>query len=55
MNKEDQAMHSGLMKLLNDATFPLQAREVSSFAAVYNWAKNDLPKMKRPPERKASK
>lgn len=42
MNKENLALHKGLMKILSEATFELKAREVASFAKVYEWA-NKLP------------
>jgi hypothetical protein len=45
--EKDMALHRGLMKLLEDATFPLKAREVSSFALIYSWAK-DLPSRNKP-------
>lgn len=38
LSKEDLALHKGLVKLLNDGTFELKAREVPAFGAVYNWA-----------------
>jgi hypothetical protein len=40
LTKEDVAVHNGLMKLLDEATFPLKAREVRSFLVIYDWAKN---------------
>ena len=43
MNDKNKAFHIGLMKILDEGTFPLKAREVSSFAAVYNWVKHELP------------
>lgn len=42
MNK-DQALAKGLIKMLDEATFPLKAREVASFAAIYNWVRDELP------------
>ena len=39
----DKALHKGLMKLLDEGTFPLQAKEVPAFIKIYNWAK-DLDK-----------
>lgn len=45
--KEDEALHKGLIKLLDDATFELKAREVKAFAAVYSWAV-DLPNKFKP-------
>lgn len=38
--KEDEALHKGLMKLLDEGTFHLQAREVKAFLVIYDWAKN---------------
>jgi hypothetical protein len=37
--KNDEAMHTGLMKLLDEGTFELKAREVPAFIQVYNWTK----------------
>lgn len=37
--KEDEALHKGLMKLLDEASFSLKAREVRAFLAVYEWAR----------------
>jgi len=42
MTEQDKALHRGLMKLLNDGTFQLQARDVPVFSAVYKWA-HELP------------
>jgi hypothetical protein len=42
MTDKDTAMHRGLMKLLNEATYSLKAREVGPFADVYKWAQ-DIP------------
>lgn len=39
----DQAMVKGLLKILDEGTFPLKAREVTSFAAVYTFVKDELP------------
>lgn len=44
MDKRDKAMHQGLMKILNEGTFELKAREVSAFIEIYNWIKNEVPK-----------
>ena len=44
MTEKDKAMHKGLLKMLNDATFPLKAREVSAFVDVFTWAQ-DLPNL----------
>ena len=38
--KEDIALHRGLMKLLDEATFPLKAREARAFLVIYEWARN---------------
>ena len=46
MNKEDVAFHKALMKLLDEATFNLKAREVKAFLAVYEWASGLPLKMK---------
>lgn len=55
MTKEDLAYHKALMKLLDEATFSLKAREVAAFTHVYNWAK-DLPnKIVEKPEIKVKK
>lgn len=43
MKPNHQAMHKGLMKILEDGTFPLKIREVAAFHTIYQWAKNDLP------------
>ena len=39
MTEKDLALHKGLMKLLDEGTFPLRAKEVMAFAEVYSWAK----------------
>ncbi len=36
-NDNDKAMHAGLMKLLNEGTFELKAKEVPAFLKIYNW------------------
>lgn len=56
MSEKDLALHRGLMKLLEEATFQLKAREVAAFAQVYSWAK-DLPTMleKKPVEKTVKK
>ncbi len=46
--KEDEALHKGLMKLLDEGTFHLQAREVKAFLVVYDWVKNLPQKSKQP-------
>lgn len=38
--KEDKVLHKGLMKLLDEATFPLKAREAKAFLVIYEWTKN---------------
>jgi len=38
----DKAMHNGLLKLLNEASFTLKAKEVSAFASIYKWVQ-DMP------------
>ena len=40
MDKKDLIMHQALMKVLNDGTFELKAREVPKFLEVYTWATN---------------
>lgn len=45
-SKEDEAMHKGLMKLLDESTFRLQAREVKAFLVIYDWVKHLPVKMK---------
>ena len=35
-------MHQALLKLLNEGTFELKAREVPAFLKVYHWVK-DMP------------
>lgn len=42
MNNENRALHGALLKILNEATFPLQAKEVNAFVRVYQWVK-DMP------------
>ena len=57
MTDKDKALHAGLMKLLNEATFSLKAKEVNSFMAVYNWSK-EIPEMisdKKKPAQKRNK
>ncbi len=48
-SKEDEVLHKGLMKLLDDATFHLQAREVKAFLVIYDWVKN-LPRREEQPK-----
>lgn len=45
-SKEDEIFHKGLMKLLDEATFPIKAREAKAFLAVYEWTRN-LPNRKK--------
>lgn len=54
-DEKDKALHKGLMKILDEATFQLKAREVQAFAAIYNWAKGLEQKMQtvdKPKEKK---
>lgn len=44
MDIRDSKMHSGLMKLLNEGTFELKAREVPAFLEVYKWASSLMDK-----------
>jgi hypothetical protein len=37
MNNRDLVMHQALMKVLNEGTFSLKAREVPTFLEVYKW------------------
>ena len=37
MNNEEKALHSGLVKLLDEATFPLRKKETRSFGVVMQW------------------
>ena len=46
MKKEDEALHKGLMKLLDEASFNLRAREVRAFLVIYEWTKNLPQKLK---------
>jgi hypothetical protein len=41
---KDRALHKGLIKVLDDATFQLKAREVAAFAEIYKWVIN-LPNL----------
>lgn len=50
MTKEDMALHAGLMKLLDEATFPLRAREAKAFLVVYDWAKRLPEKLNTQPK-----
>lgn len=55
MTKEDAALHKGLMKLLDEAEFRLQAREVRAFLVIYDWAKNLPAKLTPQPIKKAKR
>lgn len=56
MDLQDKAMHAALMKLLNEGTFELKAREVPTFLKAYQWAQELPAKMKKPePKTKAKK
>lgn len=44
MEKRNLVMHQALMKLFNEGTFELKAREVPTFLEVYKWA-NEIPKL----------
>lgn len=50
--EKDKAFHKGLMKLLDEASFDLKAREVRAFLAVYEWARTLPEKMNEPPKKK---
>ena len=53
MNKENLAMHRGLIKILDDGRFKLKAREMPVFLNVYKWAKelpNKLTEKEEPKE-----
>ena len=52
--KEDEALHKGLMKLLEEGTFHLHAREVKAFLVIYDWAKNLPNKYKIVEKKKAN-
>jgi len=43
LTEKDIALHKGLMKLLNEASFVLKAREVIAFSDIYAWT-NSIPK-----------
>jgi hypothetical protein len=55
VNKEDLVYHKALMKLLDEATFELKAREVGAYVSVYNWAKNIPNKLQTKVAPKAKK
>lgn len=44
MTEQDKALHKALIKILNDGSFELKAREIQAFLNVYNWVV-DLPKL----------
>lgn len=53
-SEKDKAFHKGLIKLLDEGTFQLKAREVQAFALIYKWVieldkpqENVLPKVKK--------
>lgn len=53
-NEKDKAFHKGLIKLLDEGTFQLKAREVQAFAMIYKWVldldkkpETVLPKVKK--------
>jgi len=37
--EKDRALHKGLMKILDEGSFTLKAREVAAFIEIYRWAK----------------
>lgn len=54
-DEKDKALHKGLMKILDEGTFQLKAREVSAFAAIYNWAKSLEQRAQVPVEKQKDK
>lgn len=36
-NEKDKALHKGLIKLLNDGTYPLMRKEINAFIAIDQW------------------
>ena len=50
----DRTHIKGLLKILNDGTFPLKAREVPAFTQIITWVQdlqirmNEKPKAKEP-------
>lgn len=54
MTKEDKILHQALIKLLNEGTFQLKAREVPPFLRVYNWVQA-MPENWKQPEPVAPK
>lgn len=55
LNEKDQALHKGLMKLLDNATFPLTAKEVNSFALIHTWARTIPQNLNSKPPAKPKK
>ncbi len=45
LTQRERALHKGLMKLLEEGSFTLKAREVAAFAEIYKWTKSlaDIP------------
>lgn len=54
MNNEDLLFHKALMKILDEATYSLKAREVASFIKVYEWTKEIPSKFVSKPKLKKS-
>lgn len=52
MNEQNRALHRALTKLLNEATFPLQAKEVNAFIKVYDWVKTMPDQFVEKPQKK---
>lgn len=42
--EKDKALHKGLMKLLEEGSFTLKAKEIAAFAEIYGWAKRLMDK-----------
>lgn len=58
-NSQDKTMLNGLNKVLDEATFPLKKREITSFAMILNWL-SELDKrideeLKEKPKKKTTK
>ncbi len=53
MTKEELALHKGLLKILDEGTFSLKAREMPAFLKIYDWVKS-MPD-KKPSKKKAKK
>lgn len=47
IDEKEMGLHAGLMKLLDEGTFELKAKEVPAFIQIYNWFKS-LPDRKQP-------